>query len=43
MPERLLVLSSDDEATYLDAAEAEVADVFERITGEPPTAAGGRH
>ena len=36
-PERLLVLDSNDETSYLDSVEGEVTEVFERITGEPPT------
>jgi len=37
-PERLLVMSSSDETSYFDSVEAEVAEAFERITGEPPAA-----
>ena len=36
VPERLLVLSSSDETTDFDSVEEEVAELFERITGEPP-------
>ena len=35
-PERLLVLDSNDETSYLDSVENEITEVFERITGEPP-------
>jgi hypothetical protein len=30
---------SCDETSYFDSVEAEVEEVFERITGEPPAAA----
>ena len=36
VPERLVVLSSSDETTDFDSVEEEVAELFERITGEPP-------
>jgi len=38
-PEGLVVLRSCDETSYFDSVEAEVEEIFERITGEPSAAA----